>query len=36
VIRGLDRAGADPAVKIFHTATRHDDSELILEGGRRG
>jgi phosphoribosylamine---glycine ligase len=33
VIRGLDRAGADPAVKIFHTATRHDDSELILEGG---
>jgi phosphoribosylamine---glycine ligase len=33
-IRGLDRAGADPAVKIFHAATRHDGEHLIADGGR--
>ena len=33
-IRGLDRAAADPAVKIFHAATRRDGEELIADGGR--
>jgi phosphoribosylamine--glycine ligase len=34
VIRGLDHAGADPAVKIFHAATRRDGGDLIADGGR--
>jgi phosphoribosylamine---glycine ligase len=33
-IRGLDRAGADPAIKIFHAATRRDGEKLIADGGR--
>jgi phosphoribosylamine--glycine ligase len=33
-IRGLDRAAADPAVKIFHAATRRRGEELIADGGR--
>ncbi len=40
-IRGLDRAGADPAVKIFHAATRREPataeagtSRLVADGGR--
>ncbi|HTV46172.1 MAG TPA: phosphoribosylamine--glycine ligase [Stellaceae bacterium] len=33
-IRGLDRAAADPAVKIFHAATRDDAGRLVAEGGR--
>jgi phosphoribosylamine---glycine ligase len=33
-IRGLDAAGADPATKIFHAATRRDGSRLIADGGR--
>ncbi|MGH7045229.1 MAG: phosphoribosylamine--glycine ligase [Stellaceae bacterium] len=33
-IRGLDRAGADPAVKIFHAATRDDAGRLVADGGR--
>ena len=34
VIRGLDRAGPDTAVKVFHAATRRDHSQLIADGGR--
>jgi phosphoribosylamine--glycine ligase len=33
-IRGLDRAGEDPAVKIFHAATRRDGERLVADGGR--
>jgi phosphoribosylamine--glycine ligase len=33
-IRGLDAAGGDPKVKIFHAGTRRDDSRLIADGGR--
>jgi phosphoribosylamine--glycine ligase len=33
-IRGLDAAGANPATKIFHAATRRDGSRLIADGGR--
>ena len=33
-IRGLDRAGEDPAVKIFHAATRRDGDRLVADGGR--
>jgi phosphoribosylamine--glycine ligase len=33
-IRGLDQAGADPAVKIFHAATRRDAGRLVAAGGR--
>ncbi len=34
-IRGLDAAaGADPAVKIFHAATRRDGERLVADGGR--
>ncbi len=40
-IRGLDRAGADPTVKIFHAATRREPapaepggSRLVADGGR--
>jgi phosphoribosylamine---glycine ligase len=33
-IRGLDKAAADPKVKIFHAATRRDGDRLIATGGR--
>jgi phosphoribosylamine---glycine ligase len=33
-IRGLDAAGSDPKVKIFHAGTRRDDRRLIADGGR--
>jgi phosphoribosylamine---glycine ligase len=33
-IRGLDQAGIDPAVKIFHAATRRDSERIIADGGR--
>ena len=33
-IRGLDRAGADPSVKIFHAATRRAEGRLLADGGR--
>jgi phosphoribosylamine--glycine ligase len=33
-IRGLDAAGSDPKIKIFHAATRRDDRRLIADGGR--
>jgi phosphoribosylamine--glycine ligase len=33
-IRGLDAAGADPAIKIFHAATRRDGARLLADGGR--
>ena len=33
-IRGLDAAGADPAVKIFHAATRRDGGRVLADGGR--
>ncbi len=34
-IRGLDAAaGADPAVKIFHAATRRDGERIVADGGR--
>jgi phosphoribosylamine--glycine ligase len=33
-IRGLDAAGSDPRVKIFHAGTRRDDQRLIADGGR--
>ena len=33
-IRGLDRAGADPAVKIFHAATRREGGRVVADGGR--
>jgi phosphoribosylamine---glycine ligase len=33
-IRGLDAAGADPAIKIFHAATRRDGDRLLADGGR--
>jgi phosphoribosylamine--glycine ligase len=33
-IRGLDRAAADPKVKIFHAGTRRDKGRLLAAGGR--
>lgn len=33
-IRGLDAAAVDPAVKIFHAATRRDGARLTADGGR--
>jgi phosphoribosylamine---glycine ligase len=33
-IRGLDHAGSDPAVKIFHAATRRDGGRIVADGGR--
>ena len=33
-IRGLDRAAADPDVKIFHAGTRRDGERLVAAGGR--
>ncbi len=33
-IRGLDAAGRDPMVQIFHAGTRRDGSEIRANGGR--
>ena len=33
-IRGLDAAGVDPKVKIFHAGTRRDGERLLADGGR--
>jgi phosphoribosylamine--glycine ligase len=33
-IRGLDRAGAEPDVKIFHAGTKRDEGRLLADGGR--
>lgn len=33
-IRGLAEAAADPAVKIFHAATRREGERLVADGGR--
>ena len=33
-IRGLDQASGDPAVKIFHAATRREGERVIADGGR--
>src|SRR5437016_4949810 len=33
-IRGLDQAANDPAVKIFHAATRRDGNRIFADGGR--
>lgn len=34
VIRGLDKAGAVPGVKIFHAGTARKDGNIIATGGR--
>jgi len=33
-IRGLDRAGDDPGVTLFHAGTRRDGDRLLADGGR--
>jgi len=33
-IRGLDPAGSDSKVKIFHAGTRRDEARLLADGGR--
>jgi phosphoribosylamine---glycine ligase len=33
-IRGLDGAGSDPDVKIFHAGTRADGGRIFADGGR--
>ncbi len=33
-IRGLDQPSGDPAVKIFHAATRREGERVIADGGR--
>jgi phosphoribosylamine--glycine ligase len=33
-ILGLDRAAADPEVKIFHAGTRREGNRIIADGGR--
>jgi phosphoribosylamine---glycine ligase len=33
-IRGLDAAGDDPDVKIFHAGTRRDGDRIVADGGR--
>jgi len=33
-IHGLDAAGSDPKVKIFHAATRRDGQRVLADGGR--
>ena len=33
-IRGLDEAGSDPDVKIFHAGTRWEGTRLLADGGR--
>jgi phosphoribosylamine---glycine ligase len=35
-IRGLDGAGSDPDVKIFHAGTRADGGRIFADGGRVG
>jgi phosphoribosylamine--glycine ligase len=34
MIQGLDRVADDPAVKIFHAATRREGDHVIADGGR--
>lgn len=33
-IKGLDAAGADPNVQIFHASTRRDGARILADGGR--
>ena len=33
-IKGLDEAGADPDVQIFHAGTRRDGTRILADGGR--
>jgi phosphoribosylamine--glycine ligase len=33
-IRGLDAAGAEPNVEIFHAGTRRDGGRIVADGGR--
>src|SRR5437763_17065516 len=33
-IRGLDKAGSGPEMKIFHAATKRDGDRLLAGGGR--
>ncbi len=33
-IKGLEDAGADPAVQIFHAGTRRDGARIVADGGR--
>jgi len=33
-IKGLDAAGADPDVQIFHASTRRDGARILADGGR--
>jgi phosphoribosylamine--glycine ligase len=33
-IRGLDAAGADPKVEVFHAGTKRDDKRILADGGR--
>jgi phosphoribosylamine--glycine ligase len=33
-IRGLDAAGSDPEVKIFHAGTKQDGDRILADGGR--
>ena len=33
-IKGIDEAGADPAVQIFHAGTRRDGARIVADGGR--
>ena len=33
-IRGLDAAGADPDVKVFHAGTKRDGGRILADGGR--
>ncbi|MGD9501183.1 MAG: phosphoribosylamine--glycine ligase [Methyloceanibacter sp.] len=33
-IKGLDEAGLDPDVQIFHAGTRRDGARILAEGGR--
>jgi phosphoribosylamine--glycine ligase len=33
-IRGLEGAGADPKVAIFHAGTRRDGGRIVADGGR--
>jgi phosphoribosylamine--glycine ligase len=33
-IRGLDAAGAEPDVKVFHAGTKRDGARILADGGR--
>jgi phosphoribosylamine--glycine ligase len=33
-IKGLQQAGADPNVQIFHAGTRRDGARILADGGR--